>query len=131
MASKLSLVGIRLADFNFLHATGLPIYTFHTGEDYTTCIIQAWRNELGKYDVYEDKIVAITLNGEVWVSKVPKAEADRVRVKQLLTELCPNGQGVRRMYVDYASSRTDLVNSRWLNPADDCNGQALATPKIE
>lgn len=80
------LLGIQLAQLGFVHVTGLVM------NDDESRKIQAFQvRELGHYDYNNGKVVAYTLNGEVWLasSEVLSKEG----IDAALAELCPSGRG--------------------------------------
>ncbi len=111
MKTVITLQGIGLEKFGFVHVTGLTCV--NRLPEHSEHVIHARQHELGRWDVNNGMFVAMTTEGEVWLAKCgeknrlpnryldPKGtnlkdflstpEAD---FEKVLRELCPNGEGV-------------------------------------
>lgn len=107
-----------------IHVTGLRIYDGLMPRD----VIQAHKEELGKYNIREGIMALITEDGEVWLCDSSSFDEIKIVIKQY----APNGLGT---FAPPCSYGEQMSIHQWLkriaDPFSNCNGTADPVPKIK
>lgn len=131
MKKQMTLTGLVLAKFGFVHITGLKervtLEDWHDGKP-----IQASKCSFGHWDTNGGLMVAVTVDGEVWLS----ASGDNYSlhkgktIHDVLREVCPKGKGANVFCSTGSQICTHEILMRLHDPLDDIHGECSPEPNV-